>query len=156
MFLFLVHCQEADTLNCLIATLKSLINIKINDNKYFLWCHIRHLNPLKMHPERIKNVDTNMAKNLDYGGIEISVSKKDFGKTEKKNNIGIDLFCYENNLAYPVYEKKQKLEDCIYVLMITNEYKSHYVYIEDFNRFMCNKTNHKNRKTLLEILFTLF
>ena len=103
-----------------------------------------------MHPERIKNVDTNMAKNLDYGGIEISVSKKDFGKTEKKNNIGIDLFCYENNLAYPVYVSNQKLEDCIYVLMITNDY------IEDFNRFMCNKTNHKNRKTLLEILFTLF
>ena len=34
--------------------MKSLISIKNNDNKCFLWCHIRHLNSLKIHPERIK------------------------------------------------------------------------------------------------------
>ena len=28
-------------------SIKGLINIKNNDNKCFLWCHIRHLNPLK-------------------------------------------------------------------------------------------------------------
>ena len=28
-------------------SIKGLINIKKNDNKCFLWCHIRHLNPLK-------------------------------------------------------------------------------------------------------------
>ena len=39
--------------------MKSLINIKNNDNKCFLWCHIRHLNPLKIHPERITKVDKN-------------------------------------------------------------------------------------------------
>ena len=33
---------------------KGLINIKNNDNKYFLWCHVRHLNLIKKHPERIK------------------------------------------------------------------------------------------------------
>ena len=35
--------------------MKGLINIKNNDNKCFLWCHIRHLNSLKIHPERITN-----------------------------------------------------------------------------------------------------
>ena len=39
--------------------MKGLINIKNNDNKCFLWCHIRHLNPLKMHPERIAKVNKN-------------------------------------------------------------------------------------------------
>ena len=34
-----------------------LINIQNNDNKCFLWCHIRHLNPLKMHPKRITKVN---------------------------------------------------------------------------------------------------
>ena len=33
--------------------MKGLINIKNNDNKCFLWCHIRHLNLVKSHPERI-------------------------------------------------------------------------------------------------------
>ena len=32
------------------------------------------------------------------------------------------------------------------LLMITGENKSHYVYIKDFNRFMCNKTTNKNKK----------
>ena len=32
--------------------MKGLINTQNNDNKCFLWCHIRHLNPLKIHPER--------------------------------------------------------------------------------------------------------
>ena len=36
---------------------KGLINIKNNDNKCFLWCHIRYLNPLKIHPERMKKAD---------------------------------------------------------------------------------------------------
>ena len=33
---------------------KGLNNIKNNDQKCFLWCHVRHINPLKKHPERIK------------------------------------------------------------------------------------------------------
>ena len=37
--------------------MKGLINIKNNDNKCFLWCYTRHLNPLKLHPERITKVD---------------------------------------------------------------------------------------------------
>ena len=32
---------------------KGLINIKNKDQKCFLWCHARHINPSKEHPERI-------------------------------------------------------------------------------------------------------
>ena len=32
---------------------KGLINIKSKDQKCFLWCHVRHINPSKEHPERI-------------------------------------------------------------------------------------------------------
>ena len=35
-------------------SVKGLINIKNDDNKCFLWCHVRHLNTLKTHSERIK------------------------------------------------------------------------------------------------------
>ena len=31
---------------------KGLINMKNNDQKCFLWCHVRHTNPVKIHPER--------------------------------------------------------------------------------------------------------
>ena len=33
---------------------KGLISIKNKDQKCFLWCHVRHINPSNEHPERIK------------------------------------------------------------------------------------------------------
>ena len=68
-----------------------------------------------------KKADENMVIDLDYEGIENSVSEKDFGKIEKKNNIYINVFCYENNLVYPVHILNQNFEDCMDLLMITNE-----------------------------------
>ena len=32
------------------------------------------------------------------------------------------------------------------LLLISNEFKSHYVYIKDFDRFMFNKTKNRNKK----------
>ena len=51
-----------------------------------------------------------MVNDLDYEGIEFPVSKKDFGKIEKKNNICINMFCYENNLVYPIHISDEKFE----------------------------------------------
>ena len=76
-------------------SVKGLINIKNSYNKCFLWCHIRYLNPLKIHPERITKADKNMVKDLHYEDIQFLVSKKDFGKTEKKNNTCINVFRFE-------------------------------------------------------------
>ena len=127
-----------------------------NNNKCFLWYHIRHLNSLKTHPEGIAKVDKNMVNNLGYEGIEFPVSKNDFSKIEKKNNICVSVFCYENNLVYLVYVSDQKFKNCIDLLMITNENKSHYVYIKDFNRFMCNKTKCKNKKHFCKFCLQCF
>ena len=40
---------------------KGLINIKNKDQKCFLWCHVRHINSLKEHPERIKITNKKVA-----------------------------------------------------------------------------------------------
>ena len=34
-----------------------LINIKNSDQKCFPWCHDRHINPVKIHPEKIPRED---------------------------------------------------------------------------------------------------
>ena len=123
--------------------MKGLINIKNNDNKCFLWCHIRHLSSLKIHPERITKADKNMANEFDYEGIEFPVSKRDLNKIEKTNNICINMFYYKNNLFYLVYVSDQNFDDCINLLMITDENKSHK---SDFNRFVCNNRKRKSKK----------
>ena len=52
---------------------KGLINITNNDQKCFLWCHVRHVNPVKIHPERITREDKELANNLDYDGVGFPV-----------------------------------------------------------------------------------
>ena len=142
---------------------KGLINIKSKDQKCFLWCHVRHINPSKEHPERIRKVDKKLVKriinpeeitqedkelisDLDYNGIEFLVQEKDFSKTEVKNNICINVFGYENELVFPIYVSDQKFEDSMDLLLLIDDDKSHYVYIKDFNRFMFHKTKNKNKK----------
>ena len=39
--------------NKLKHPMKGLINIQNNDNKCFLWCHVRHLNLVGKNPKRI-------------------------------------------------------------------------------------------------------
>ena len=57
---------------------KELINIKNNDQKCFLWCHVRHINPLNEHPERITKIDKKSASSLNYDEIKFPVEKKRF------------------------------------------------------------------------------
>ena len=52
-----------------ISKKKGLINIKENDQKCFLWCHVRHINPLKEHPERIQKIDRKISCNRNYDKI---------------------------------------------------------------------------------------
>ena len=119
---------------------KGQINIKRKDQKCFLWCHIRHINPSKEHPERIRKVDKKLVKriinpeeitqedkelisDLDYNGIQFLVQEKDFSKTEVKNNICINVFGYENELVFPIYVSDQKFKgsiDFLLLMMKTN------------------------------------
>ena len=71
---------------------KGLINIKKKDQKCFLWCHVRHINPSKEHPEKILKTDKKVAKKLDYDRIEFPVQEIDFNKIEAENNLCINVF----------------------------------------------------------------
>ena len=57
---------------------KILINMKNEDNECFRWCHIRHLNPQDIHPERIKKSVKEYINKLDYSGIEFPVTIKQY------------------------------------------------------------------------------
>ena len=125
---------------------KGLINIQNDDNKCFLWCHVRHLNLIDKNPERITKKHKEFVNNLNYEGIDFPISKKDYCKIETQNKICINMFCYENKTTYPVYLSDEKFSDSIDLLLISNEFVSHYLYIKDFNRFMFNKAKHKGKK----------
>ena len=125
---------------------KGLINMKNEDNECFRWCHIRHLNPQDKYPQRIKKSDKAFIENLNYSGIEFPVTTKQYNKIEKQNEININVFGYENKQKYPIYVSKEKYEDCMNLLLITENENKHYVLIKDFNKYMYDITKHKERK----------
>ena len=125
---------------------KGLINMKNEDNEYFRWCHIRHLNPQEKYPQRIKKCDKEYVKNLDYSGIEFPVTVKQFNKIEKQNNISINVFGYEERQPYPICITKEKFEKHMDLLLITEGENKHFVPIKDFNKFMYNQTKHQHKK----------
>ena len=74
----------------------------------FLWCHVRHLNAVKIHPERITKEDKKLANDLNYDKIGFPVQEEDFSKIETKNNICNNMFCYESKLTFPIWILDQK------------------------------------------------
>ena len=115
---------------------KELINIKNTDKKCFSWCHVRHINLSKEHPERI---DKQIVKRLNYDRIEFPVEEKDFNKIEMMNNVCINMFLYENKLVFPIYISDKNFKDSMDLLLLKNDNNFHYVYIKDFDRFMFHK-----------------
>ena len=106
--------------------------------------HVRHIDLSNKHSERILKNDKKIAEELNYNGFP--VQEKDFNKIEIKNNISINVFGYDNRLAFPIYISDQKFEDQMDLLLLIDNDKSHYVYIKDFDRFMFHKTKNKNKK----------
>ena len=125
---------------------KGLINMKNEDNECFRWCHIRFLNPQDKNPQRIKKSDKQYVDNLNYNEIEFPVTTKQYNKIEKQNEININVFGYENKQPYPIHVSKEKYDNQMNLLLITENENKHYVLIKDFNSFMYNQTKHKESK----------
>ena len=59
--------------------------------------------------------------------------------------MNVTIFGYENKV-YPLYISKKSYDQSLNLLLITQDDKSHYVFIKDFIKFMFPKTKHKDKK----------
>ena len=129
-------------------SMKGLIYFKNEDDECFKWCHVRFINPQNKNSERIKKEDKKIASTLDYRGINFPMKAGDYEIVEERFNINVNVFGYENKV-FPLYVSKKSNEQVLNVLLISNEEKSHYVFIKDFNRLMYSKTEHKEKNTFV-------
>ena len=93
---------------------------------------MRHLNPQKKDPQRIKRDDKQFIEKLDYTNIVFPVSQKQYNKIEKQNSIKINVFGYEEKQPYPIHISKEMFEDQMNLLLITKDEQKHYVLMRDF------------------------
>ena len=77
--------------------MKGLITVKNNDSKCFLWCHIRHLNPLKTHPETIIKADKKRLMILILKALNFLCLKKIFAKLKRKTMFALICFVMKMN-----------------------------------------------------------
>ena len=76
-------------------SMMGLINLQNKDDKCLQWCLVRHLNPRKVHPERITKDDREFAKKLDFSGITFPVTRNQISRIEKQNKININVYGYD-------------------------------------------------------------
>ena len=142
-----------------LADKKAIINMKNEDNKCFLWCVLRALNPKGNHPERIDKELKKKENNLNMKGIEYSVSLKDTDKIEKQNQtISITVLGYDGKNVYPLRNSTNTdRENNIILMLIEKDGVEHYCLVKNLSRLLSSQlSKHDGKKKFLFKMFKLF
>ena len=119
-----------------ISRKKAIINIRNNDDKCFIWCVLRYLNPKPKNDDRFTDLKKN-ENTLNTKGIKFPMKVKDITKFEALNPSipGINVFSVnENNKFYPLRMAKRNLQGSIDLFLHEEDGKSHYSLIKHFSR----------------------
>ena len=123
-----------------LADKKAIINMKNKDNKCFLHCVLRTLNPKNNHPERVDEDLISKQDTLNMKGIEYPVSLKDIDRFEKQNpDISITVLGFnEKDKVHPlsVSEYVYNREHNIILLLIERDGVKHYCLVKNPSRLL--------------------
>ena len=108
-----------------------------------------------MHPEEITKKDKTPVNDLDYDRIEFPVREKDFSKIETKNNICINVFCYETKLTFPIYVSNQKFENLMGLLHIIDGDKSHLCISKTLTDLCFTKQRIKTKSIFAKVVYSV-
>ena len=132
-----------------LANKKAIINMKNEDNKCFLWCVLRALNP-KEHNSEILDKKLKLKENtLNMEGIEYPVSLKDLNKFEKQNpNLAFTVLGYNRKSVYPLRNSNNayKRKHNIILMLIKKERKHHYCLVKNLSRLLSSQVSKAKRK----------
>ena len=132
-----------------LANKNAIINPQNKDDKCFLWCVLRALNPTKDHPERIDKKLKEKENTLNMEGIEYPVSLKDIDKFEKQNpSIFITVFGYEDKSVYVLRNSENtNREHNVILLLIKEQGVNHYCLVKNISRLLSSQfSKHDGKK----------
>ena len=141
---------------------KTIINMKNEDNKCFLWSVLRALNPKDNHPERVDKELKLKENTLNMEGIKYPVSLKDIDKFEKQNpSISIIVYGYKNKKETGVYplriSKNIDRKHIIRLMLIEENGVKHYTWVKNQSALLASQvSNHKERSYFCDRCLNLF
>ena len=134
----------------------AIINMKNEDNnKCFLWCVLRVLNPKDKNAERIDKDLKSKEDTLNMEGIAYPVDLKDIKRFEKQNlDISISVLGYsKDERIYPLriskftkVKKEDERKHNIVLLLIKNGDNSHYCLIKNLSALLSSQVNKHDHK----------
>ena len=131
-----------------LANKKAIINMKNTDNKCFLWCVLRALNPKDNHPERVDGELIGKENSLNMKGIDYPVSLKDLNKFEKQNpSMSITVYGYEEKGVYPLRNSvNTDRTHNIKLMLIEKDEVTHYCLVKSTSRLLSSQVTNGKRK----------
>ena len=131
---------------------KAIINMKNEDNdKCFLWCVLRALNPKDKNAERIDEDLKSKEHTLNMEGITYPVELKSINRFERQNpDISISVLGYsKDERVYPLRISKinKNCKHQIVLLLIKDGENSHYCYVKNISALLVSQYNkHKGKR----------
>ena len=129
---------------------KAIINMQNEDNKCFMWCVLRALNPKDKNAERVDKDLKSKENTLNMEGITYPVDFRGIDRFEKQNpEISISVLGYnEDEKVYPL--KLSKYTGCehdIILLLIKDGDNSHYFLVKNISALLYSQINkHKEKR----------
>ena len=136
-----------------LANKKAIINMQNKDNKCFLWCVLRALNPKDNHPERVDKELKLKENTLNMDGIEYPVSLKNIDKFENQNpTISITVFGYNEKGVHPLRNSdNMDREHKIRLMLIEKDGVLHYCLVKNVSRLLSSQVS-KHKENLIFVI----
>ena len=128
---------------------KAIINMKNQDDKCFMWCVLRALNPKNNHPERVDKDLISKQDTLNMKGIKYPVSFRDIDRFESLNpTISITVLGYdEKEKVYPLRVSDYTgCEHDITLMLIKDEENAHYCLVNNISALLASQLNNHDHK----------
>ena len=128
---------------------KAIINMKNQDDKCFLWCVLRALNPVAKNKERVDKDLISKQDTLNMKGIKYPVSLRDIDRFESLNpNISITVLGYdEKEKVYPLRVSEYTgCEHDIILMLIKDEENAHYCLVNNISALLASRLSKKEHK----------
>ena len=131
-----------------IQNRKATINIQNKDDKCFIYCLGRALDPTpqKKNLHCVSKHLRTVCESLGLNNIMTPVNIQDLPEIESQFNISINLFSHSNSDIYSIRITQSTAEKHVDLLVISNSETKHYVWIKNFNKLCFNVDKHGRKK----------